>query len=200
MIIKTTFALFLTMYLFPLAKLEILHLDSFFIIQLLSEIVFGMIAGLMLQIVFAIVMMAGEQIAFTMGFTMASVLDPSSGTNMPITSQILHLIALLFFLAFDGHHLMLLFLSHSLGYINLGGFYPHENLMHYLNMGMLNIFIIGFTMSFPILGNFSFGRYYFWAFNENYATIQSFSNWLSYQDSFRICSSNSYFACDDAIF
>lgn len=126
MIIKTTFALFLTMYLFPLAKLEILHLDSFFIIQLLSEIVFGMIAGLMLQIVFAIVMMAGEQIAFTMGFTMASVLDPSSGTNMPITSQILHLIALLFFLAFDGHHLMLLFLSHSLGYINLGGFYPHE--------------------------------------------------------------------------
>ena len=24
--------------------------------------------------------------------------------------------------------------------------------MHYLNMGMLNIFIIGFTMSFPILG------------------------------------------------
>lgn len=97
MIIKTTFALFLTMYLFPLAKLEILHLDSF-IIQLLSEIVFGMIAGLMLQIVFAIVMMAGEQIAFTMGFTMASVLDPSSGTNMPITSQILHLIALLFFL------------------------------------------------------------------------------------------------------
>ena len=152
MIIKTTFALFLTMYLFPLAKLEILHLDSFFIIQLLSEIVFGMIAGLMLQIVFAIVMMAGEQIAFTMGFTMASVLDPSSGTNMPITSQILHLIALLFFLAFDGHHLMLLFLSHSLGYINLGGFYPHENLMHYLNMGMLNIFIIGFTMSFPILG------------------------------------------------
>lgn len=74
---------------------------------------------------------------------------------------------------------MLLFLSHSLGYINLGGFYPHENLMHYLNMGMLNIFIIGFTMSFPILGIF-FGRYYFWAFNENYATIQSFSNWLSY--------------------
>lgn len=47
---------------------------------------------------------------------------------------------------------MLLFLSHSLGYISLGGFYPHENLMHYLNMGMFNIFIIGFTMSFPILG------------------------------------------------
>ncbi|EDP5699947.1 TPA_asm: flagellar type III secretion system protein FliR, partial [Campylobacter jejuni] len=152
MVIKSTIVLFLTMYLYPLARLESLHLDSFFVLQLISEVIFGMIAGLMLQIIFAIIMMAGEQIAFTMGFTMASILDPSSGTSMPITSQILNLLALMFFLAFDGHHLMLLFLSHSLGYISLGGFYPHENLMHYLNMGMFNIFIIGFTMSFPILG------------------------------------------------
>ena len=148
MVIKSTIVLFL----YPLARLESLHLDSFFVLQLISEVIFGMIAGLMLQIIFAIIMMAGEQIAFTMGFTMASILDPSSGTSMPITAQILNLLALMFFLAFDGHHLMLLFLSHSLGYISLGGFYPHENLMHYLNMGMFNIFIIGFTMSFPILG------------------------------------------------
>ncbi|MBM0636691.1 flagellar type III secretion system protein FliR [Campylobacter sp. VicNov18] len=150
-IIKSTLVLFLTIYLYPLAKLESLHLDSFFILQLISEVVFGMIAGLMLQIIFVILMMAGEQIAFTMGFTIANVLDPSLGIAMPITAQILNLLALIFFLAFDGHHLMLLFLSHSLGYINLGGFYLHENLMHYLNIGMLNIFIIGFTMSFPIL-------------------------------------------------
>jgi len=150
-VIKSTLALFLTMYLYPLARLEILHLDSFFILQLLSEVIFGMIAGLILQLVFAIIMMAGEQISFTMGFTMASVLDPSSGINMPITSQILHLLALLFFLAFDGHHLVLLFLSQSLTYINLGGFYLSENLLKYLNTGMFNIFIIGFSMSFPIL-------------------------------------------------
>lgn len=148
MVIKTTFALFLTMYLFPLAKLEILHLDSFFIIQLLSEVIFGMIAGLMLQIIFAIIMMAGEQIAFTMGFTMASVLDPSSGTNMPITSQILHLIALLFFLAFDGHHLMLLFLSHSLGYISLGGFYPHEKFNALSKYGNVKYFYYRFYDEF----------------------------------------------------
>lgn len=151
MVIKSTIAFFLTMYLYPLARLDNLHLDGFLILQILSEIIFGMIAGLMLQIVFAIILMAGEQIAFVMGFTMASVLDPNSGTNMPITSQILNLIALLFFLAFDGHYLVLLFLSHSLGYINLGEFYPTENLMRYLNMGIFNIFVIGFTMAFPVL-------------------------------------------------
>ncbi|ELQ2586296.1 flagellar biosynthetic protein FliR, partial [Campylobacter jejuni] len=92
MVIKSTIVLFLTMYLYPLARLESLHLDSFFVLQLISEVIFGMIAGLMLQIIFAIIMMAGEQIAFTMGFTMASILDPSSGTSMPITSQILNLL------------------------------------------------------------------------------------------------------------
>ncbi|MDO4673866.1 flagellar biosynthetic protein FliR [Campylobacter sp.] len=151
LVVKTTIVFFLTIFLYPLARLENLHLDSFFILQLLSEMIFGMIAGLILQLVFTIVMMAGEQVAFTMGFTMASVLDPSSGVNMPIIAQILNLLALLFFLAFDGHHLMILFLSQSLGYIHLGGFYPGENFMHYLNSGMLNVFVIGFTMSFPIL-------------------------------------------------
>ncbi|EGN5705884.1 flagellar type III secretion system protein FliR [Campylobacter upsaliensis] len=151
MVVKTTIVFFLTMFLYPLAKIEVLHLDSFFILQLLSEVLFGMIAGLIIQFVFVIIMMAGEQIAFTMGFTMAGVLDPSSGINMPVTSQILNLLALLFFLAFDGHHLMLLFLSQSLTYINLGGFYPSENFMQYLNSGMLSVFVIGFTMAFPIL-------------------------------------------------
>lgn len=151
LVVRTTVVFFLTIYLYPLAKLEVSHLDSFFILQLLSEVLFGMIAGLILQLVFAIVMMAGEQISFNMGFTMASVLDPSSGISMPVVSQFLHLTALLFFLAFDGHHLMLLFMAQGLGYISLGGFYPGENLMQYLNSGIFDVFIVGFSMSFPIL-------------------------------------------------
>ncbi|NDJ26803.1 flagellar type III secretion system protein FliR [Campylobacter sp. MIT 12-8780] len=150
-IIKATLALFLTMFLFPLAKLEMPSYNSFFILQILSEALLGMIAGLLLSIVFAFVQFAGEQMAFTMGFTMASVLDPSSGASVPITSQILNLLALLVFLAFDGHHLILLFLSNSLTYIDLGGFYPGENLLRYVNTSMLNIFMIGFAMAFPIL-------------------------------------------------
>ncbi len=148
---KTSIVLFLTMYLYPLARLTNLHLDSFFILQVLSEVLFGMIVGLVLQLVFAILMMAGEQISFNMGFTVASVMDPSLGISMPIVSQFLHLLALLFFLAFDGHHWMLLFMAKSLGYIDLGGFYPGKNLMQYLNLGMFKVFVIGFTMAFPVL-------------------------------------------------
>lgn len=150
-VIKTTLALFLTMFLFPLAKVEGNTPDSFFILFLLGEVLFGIIAGLILQMVFAILQMAGEQVSFTMGFSMASIVDPSTGANTPVISQVLNLLALLFFLAFDGHHLVLLFISNSLDYISLGGFYPHENLMLYLNKAMVNIFVLGFSMAFPIL-------------------------------------------------
>ena len=111
MIIKASLSLLLTMFLYPLAQLNTPSYNSFFILQILSEVLLGIISGLILTMVFAIIQMAGEQISFTMGFTMATVIDPSSGVNSPITSQMLHLLALLFFLAFDGHHLILLFIA-----------------------------------------------------------------------------------------
>ncbi len=150
-VIKASLAFLLTAFLFPLAKLETPEYNTFFVLQMLAEVLLGMIAGLLIYIIFAMVQFAGEQMAFTMGFTMASVVDPSSGTNMPITSQILYLLALLFFLAFDGHHLLLLFLSHSLGFIELGSFYPSERFFTFVSASMFKIFIIGFAMAFPIL-------------------------------------------------
>lgn len=97
LVVKTTLALFLTMFLYPLAKLENNTPDSFFILYLLSEVLFGMVAGLILQMIFAILQMAGEQISFTMGFSMASILDPATGANTPVISQVLNLLALLVF-------------------------------------------------------------------------------------------------------
>ena len=150
-VIKATLALFLTMFLFPLAKFDTPQYNTFFILQILSEVLFGMIAGLMLTLVFTIIQMAGEQMAFTMGFTMANVMDPSTGASVPITSQVLSLLALIVFLAFDGHHLALLFIDQSLDYIVLGEFYLKENFLRYLNLAMFNVFVIGFSMAFPVL-------------------------------------------------
>lgn len=150
-VIKATLALFLTMFLFPLAKFETPQYNTFLILQILSEVLFGMIAGLVLTLVFTIIQMAGEQMAFSMGFTMANVMDPSTGASVPITSQILSLLALIVFLAFDGHHLALLFIDQSLDYIVLGEFYLKENFMRYINSAMFNVFIIGFSIAFPVL-------------------------------------------------
>ncbi|QCD52017.1 flagellar biosynthetic protein FliR [Campylobacter sp. RM16192] len=148
--VKTAFSFFLTIFLFPAASApntEIYYLA----VEILSEVMLGLCAGLLVTIVFAILQLAGEQISLVMGFSMASVLDPQTGITSPVMSNIINFLALMTFLAFDGHHMLLLFFANSLNHIPLGEFYPSANLVHYASKSMVNLFMFGFIMSFPIL-------------------------------------------------
>ncbi|MGB2551755.1 flagellar biosynthetic protein FliR [Campylobacter sp. MOP51] len=147
---KTALTFFLTIFLFPVASVkngEIYYL----VVEILSELMLGLCAGLLVTIVFGILQLAGEQISMVMGFSMASVLDPQTGINSPVMSNIINFLALMTFLAFDGHHLLLLFFANSLTHIPLGEFYPSANIVHYTSKSMINLFMFGFIMSFPIL-------------------------------------------------
>ena len=95
--------------------------------------------------------MAGMQVSFIMGFTMASVLDPQTSTSIPVLSQMLSLIGLMIILAFNGHHQMLLFIADSMKLLPLGSFYPHTNMLTYLLKAMTGMFIYGFILSFPVV-------------------------------------------------
>ena len=127
------------------------HAINFLIMEILSEAMLGLCAGLLLNIVFAILQMAGEQISMIMGFSMASVLDPQTGTNSPVIANILNFIALLAFLMLDGHHLILQFYSTSLSAIPLGDFYPRSGVMRYALKLFGNLFMFGFVLAFPII-------------------------------------------------
>jgi flagellar biosynthetic protein FliR len=54
-------------------------------------------------------------------------------------------------LSFDGHHLILLFISESVNHLTLGGFYPTESMWEYLTLAFKNLFVIGFMIAFPII-------------------------------------------------
>ena len=153
MSIKTALVFFMTIFLFPLATLPNIEFSVVGIgLALVSEILLGLIAGLFLIIVFAMLQMAGMSISFVMGFTMASVVDPQSGTSSPIISTIFTLLALVLLLAFNGHHLMIMFIVKSLDLLPLGSFYPTQNIWDYLLGAVSSMFIFGFILSFPIVG------------------------------------------------
>lgn len=153
MSIKTAMVLFLSIFLFPYATLPDIDLSVVsLVLAIISELALGFIAGLFLLIVFAMLQMAGMQVSFVMGFTMASVIDPQSNISTPLLSQIFTSLALLIMLAFDGHHAMILFMSESLQALPLGSFYPTASVWHYLVQAMSNMFIFGFILSFPIVG------------------------------------------------
>ena len=153
MSIKTAMVLFMTIFLFPMASLPDVDFSvAGILLALVSELLLGFVAGLFLYIVFAILQMAGMQISFVMGFTMASVIDPQSGTSLPLISTIFTVLALVVLLAFNGHHYMILFMVKSLDVLPLGSFYPSHDIWSYLLKAVANMFIFGFILSFPIVG------------------------------------------------
>lgn len=150
--IKTAIAFVFTVLFFAvMPPLEMDISTTRVIMAILSEFLLGFSVGLILQLVIHIMTFAGIQISFIMGFSLASVVDPNSGISMPIISNILSLMALLFFLAVDAHHIVLLFVNDSLQAVPLGGFVVKENLFEYMMNATTNMFVVGFMVAFPII-------------------------------------------------
>jgi len=150
--IKTALSAYLTFLFFPMVTLHGVEftIDSI-VMMVLAEFALGFIAGLALNLIFGALGLAGMQVSMVMGFSMATVMDPTTQTNSPIISQIFTLLAILTLLAIDGHHLILLFLSESISHIELGTFYPQEFMWTYLSTGFTHMFVMGFIIAFPII-------------------------------------------------
>ncbi|MEW6523394.1 MAG: flagellar biosynthetic protein FliR [Bacillota bacterium] len=83
--------------------------------ELCTGLALGYVAGL----VFAAVQVAGHLVDMEMGFGIVNVLDPNLGQPTPVVGTFLYLLAMLLFLVFDGHHLLLVALADSFRVIPL---------------------------------------------------------------------------------
>lgn len=152
MTIKAAMAFFFTIVFYsslPPLQMEITFITI--LIAILSEFMFGLAIGIVLQIAYNVITFAGGQISFMMGFSMASAIDPQTGVSMPIISQFLSLMGLMVLMAIDLHHWVLLFIDKSLSTIPLGGFVMREDLFSYLIHATSNMFMVGFMIAFPII-------------------------------------------------
>ena len=103
-------ALSISMALILSSVISIPEVDMFSVsavILLLREGLIGLMIGLIYQLAFASIAMAGEQIAFSMGLGFASMIDPQTGAQSPVITQFLSILLILVFLSIEGHHVLL---------------------------------------------------------------------------------------------
>lgn len=81
-------------------------MTEFFLIASM-EVVVGILLGYAVSLLFAGVQFAGMLMGYQMGFAVANVLDPTSNEQVSILGQFLFIFAILYFLALDGHHLLI---------------------------------------------------------------------------------------------
>ena len=73
----------------------------------MQQVLIGFALGFIMRIAFAVVLLAGEYIGFQMGLSFASFFDPGTGAQTAVVSRLLNIVAMLCFLAVNGHLVML---------------------------------------------------------------------------------------------
>ena len=95
--------------------------------------------------------LAGQTIAFKMGFMMINLIDPQSQVNMPMISFLLNFIGLLLFLFINGHHWFLLAVYDSFTTLPVGGFVLNGPLVNQIVGFSASIFLIGVKIAAPVI-------------------------------------------------
>jgi flagellar biosynthetic protein FliR len=129
--VRTLLALALTIAL-AAALPEPPHIDPLSargLLTTLEQILFGLLLGLALQLVFTIFMVVGEIISTQMGMSMARYNDPVNGvSSSSIVYQLYFILLLFLFFSIDGHLLIISVLYQSFTY------WPVGSGLHYLSL------------------------------------------------------------------
>ena len=123
---------------------------------MIKEALVGLTVGLIATILLYAIQVAGGLIDLKLGFLIANVIDPQTGTQSPLIGSYLYTFSLVFILATNGHHLLLDGAFYSFEFIPLEQLYlpfGEEHYVQYIATTFNTMFIIAFQMSMPIVGS-----------------------------------------------
>jgi len=123
--IKAGLAIMLAIILVPMvSQMELPVIDSVWMLGAIAikETAIGAIIGLFFSILFNAVRMSGNIVGYQIGLLVAQVMDPESNSQVSMVGEFLYVLALLIFLAIDGHHAILTAFSDSYQMIPVGIF------------------------------------------------------------------------------
>lgn len=162
--VRVLAALLITFVVVPVLP-EIKAIDIFsyqgFLVTI-QQLVIGVSTGFVLQMVFAVMVVGGQSIAYSMGLGFASMVDPATGVQVPVVAQVFVVSSSLMFLAVNGHLLLIEMLVASFSTLPIGviGFSIKD--IWSIIAWSSQMFSAGLLLSMPIMAallfvNISFG-------------------------------------------
>jgi len=121
------------------------------ILLVFQQIAIGVVMGLILQIVFAALIMAGQTMATTMGLGFASSVDPQNGVQVTMLGQLYLMLGTLYFLAMDGHLLLLEVMANSFIYLPVGSPLNGGQIFGDIALFTAELFLAAVLLSLPVM-------------------------------------------------
>ena len=95
--------------------------DLSYVILIVQEVLVGLLLGFTAYLIMTVVQTAGAFIDIQIGFSMANVIDPFTGTSSPLIGNFKYYLALLVFLSMNGHHYLFDAIMYSYDWIPITG-------------------------------------------------------------------------------
>ncbi|MFZ1984872.1 MAG: flagellar biosynthetic protein FliR [Desulfatitalea sp.] len=154
MTLKAGLAIAMSVMLMPQLKLPPLSIVGdplTLLLGILGEVAIGLIIGLMVQLLFAGVQLAGQLAGFQMGFAIANVVDPASSLQIPILAQFLNLFALMIFFTINAHFYFIKALVDAFELIPPMGAHLNGQLLELLMKTAADAFVIAIQVGAPVM-------------------------------------------------
>ena len=126
--------------------------------MVLSELIVGMILGLLVQMFFEGVRIMGQTVGFQTGFAITNILDPQSGMQVSILSNMAYLVAMVLFLLLNGHHILLSALRESFETINVGSLNLNKQIFQRVIATSGDMFVIAIKIGAPAIAALLFTK------------------------------------------
>jgi flagellar biosynthetic protein FliR len=129
---------------------------------ILAEFIIGIILGLLVTIFFEGVRMMGQMVGFQTGFAITNIIDPQSGSQISILANMAYLVAMIFFLLLNGHHILLNAVRESFEAIPVGSLGLNGDMFGKMISMYGEMFVIAVKIGAPAIGallftNLAFG-------------------------------------------
>ena len=118
----------------------------------LVELTYGLAAGYVAALFFQAVQMAGQLIDMQVGFGMINVFDPQYGQQVPLVGNFKFLMALVVFLALQGHHVIITGLADNFRTVPLGVQLHLDNAAAMMVDAVANMFVLSLRIALPVMG------------------------------------------------
>lgn len=150
--VKGGLSLLIVFLLFPFVKLHTTSPDILpLALKMAGEVMIGITMGFAGKLIFSGVQLAGQLVGFQMGFAIVNVFDPITSAQVSIIAQFQYLLAMLIFLAVDGHHLFLYAIAESCRILPIFGFHFSGELTQSIVELSKDIFIVAIKIGAPVI-------------------------------------------------
>ncbi len=138
-------------YVIPVGNAVSIDNAGMFLAAMVMEIVVGFTIGFVAYVVFAAIQLAGQLMDMQMGFGIVNVVDPLSGTQIPLMGNLTQTLALLMYLVIDGHHYLLQALIQSYQIVPVKGLNLGDSFFDLLMTIAAQMFVIAVKIAAPII-------------------------------------------------